>query len=72
MKCASPVLKTDMIQHRSTRSTDPRCQREGRYELRGKWFCYGHLPIWRTHYEIVDRILAIPARGRYTERDGSS
>lgn len=56
MKCASPVLHLEEIRHRSTRSTDPRCQRDGKVEVAGKWFCYQHAPIWRTHYEIVERI----------------
>lgn len=72
-QCASPVLnewtpsrhgqKThDHKQSRKDGSSDPRCRRSAQHLLRGKWFCEQHLPIWRTHYEIVDRILSIPAR----------
>lgn len=39
-----------------------RCLRQGHHQESDQWFCWQHAPMWRTHYEILDRILEIPRR----------
>jgi hypothetical protein len=50
------------IERRSSDSPDPRCQRQGKCRIMGRWFCYQHYPLWRRHYEIVERIRSFPDR----------
>ena len=45
---------------RAGRNVDRRCLRQAKQEEHGHWFCLQHAPIWRTHYEILERILEIP------------
>lgn len=66
MRCAAPVLEERALARRSSRSTNPRCQRSGKVEIAGRWFCCQHAPIWRTHYAIVERIRNIRPK-RYTD-----
>lgn len=42
--------------------SENQCRRIGRESVRGKWLCSQHAELWRTHYRILDRILAMPVR----------
>lgn len=43
-------------------STNRRCRRRAKVGVRGRMFCMQHTHLWETHYDILDWILAIPAR----------
>jgi hypothetical protein len=61
VKCCAPVTGR-ALSWRADRSTDERCHRRGIYAAGGKRFCFQHIPEWKDHYRIVERIRAIPDR----------
>lgn len=64
MNCEHEVMNTQMIDYRASGSTDPGCQRKGKYVVRGRHYCLPHAfhmeRLWREHDRIVARIRAIP------------
>ena len=64
-RCSAPVSEWQAratIAKRASGLTDRRCTRKGAVQAGGKWFCYAHAPLWRTHYWIVARIRSFPDR----------
>lgn len=59
VRCCAPIHDERVIYYRSSSDRSERCLRRGNKPLAGKWFCYQHYPIWKTHYAILERIRAL-------------
>lgn len=60
-RCAA-LVSPNAMGLRSVEFHSRRCRRAGVEQEGDRMFCRQHAPMWRTHYQILDRILAIPAR----------
>jgi hypothetical protein len=63
------IVKLRSLTIRASDDHSRQCQRRGKYYVGWLWLCYQHIPqglarhaAMRSHYAIVERIRAIPAR----------
>ena len=61
VRCAA-LISRDSLELRSGQQHSRRCLRAGVQQEGDRMFCRQHAPLWRTHYEILERIMEIPPR----------